>query len=160
VLLAGGAAWLMIGQWYFLGAVALILAAGTLLAGGVGLAQSHAGEKRRIEEEPPPTGPRIHNRASCRGGRPLGDKMARAAETLKQQLQERGWDADWAGYEQKAGEAGKLLEQGDLPGAFRESCRATRVLTEAWHRQRTKEEALHEAWEKHPGLSAGVEGSS
>ena len=160
VLLAGSAVALMSLQLVALVVLILLAAAGLLLAGAVGLAQTHAEEKRRSEEELPPTELRVHAQSSCKIELPLLEKLTRAAETVKQQLQERGWDADWAAHQQRTEEANKLLDLGDVAGAFRQHCRATRVLTEAWHRQRQKEEALHEAWEKHPGVPAVAEGKS
>ncbi len=153
VLLAAGAAWLMFVQQALLGGLLLVLAAGALFAGVVGLARAHAEDQRRVEEEPPPFELRVHSQSSCKVEPVLLDKLLRAADVVKQQLQERGWEADWDAYQRQAGEATGLVERGDLTGAFRAACLATRVLTEAWHRQRQKEEALHEAWEKHPDVA-------
>ncbi|HEY7428334.1 MAG TPA: hypothetical protein VH682_29145, partial [Gemmataceae bacterium] len=47
---------------------------------------------------------------------------------------------DWNAYEEHSTAAEGLLQQGDLPGAFREYCRAMLPLTQALHKQRHKEE--------------------
>ncbi len=154
VVLAAGAAGLMYMQDPLLGGLALVLAIGALLAGLVGLARSHAEEQRRCELEPAPTILRIHNQTACAIDRPLIDKLARAADTVKQQLQQRGWEADWAKYAQHADLAGKLLEQNDLPGTFRAWCLATCELLEAWRRQRQKDDILQDVWEKHPSANS------
>lgn len=154
IVLAAGAAYLMFVQEGLLGGLALVLAIGTVLAGLVALARSHAEEQRRVLEEPPLREPNIHNSVLCRVDRPLVEKMLRAGEALRKELETRTWNADWTQFEQRTAEAAALLAQGNLPQAFRVSCLAVRVLTEAWHGQRVKEEFLLDAWEKHPSPAA------
>jgi len=43
---------------------------------------------------------------------------------------------------------GALLEKGDVPGAFREYCRAMLPLTRALHERRQKEEVFSPVWDK------------
>ncbi len=68
--------------------------------------------------------------------------------TLKQQVHDKSWEVDWAAYEQHETLAGKHLAANDLPAAFRESCRAMRMLTEQLNRHRHKEEVFKPVWDK------------
>ena len=62
------------------------------------------------------------------------------------ELKDRAADAD----AQVRQAALSQLARSDLPGAFREYCRAMRTITEALQRQRQKEEVFQPIWDKSP----------
>jgi hypothetical protein len=61
---------------------------------------------------------------------------------------EKQWSPDWKLYEECASAAETLLQKGDLPGAFREYCRALMPLTNALNRHRNKEESFQPLWDR------------
>jgi hypothetical protein len=120
------------------------------VAGLVGLFIQYHHEKTappsdEDEDRPPP---RVHRRASCRVERPLLDKLARQLRALRQRADEKHWEPDWNVYQEHNAAAEDLLQKGDLPGAFREFCRAMLPLTRALHERRQKDDAFHPVWEK------------
>jgi protein phosphatase len=129
--------------------LAFLLAAVAIPAGLVGLAQHYQREKNRPvteEEERPP--PRVHRKAACRIEQPLLDKLGRALQALRQRADEKHWEPDWNRYEEHRTTAEALLSRSDIPGAFREYCRAMLPLTQALHKQRHKEESFQPVWDK------------
>jgi protein phosphatase len=149
VLLAGGAVALTVTDQRGLGFVALLLAVAALIGGSAGLAVQHGQEKRRTAAEPnEPPRPRIHRQAPCVIDRPLIEKLARAAATLKQRMEERKWEADWATYQQHFERGESLAKNGDLVEAVREYCRSMRPLNEALRGQRHKDEGFPPVWDK------------
>jgi protein phosphatase len=134
------------------GSIPLFLVATlAILAGLVGLGVDYFREKKRLdgeEEDAPP--PRIHRQAACLVEQPLLDKLARALEVLRQRADEKHWEPDWNLYQEHNAAAGELLQKGDLPGAFREYCRALLPLTRALQKQRNKEEVFQPVWDKPP----------
>ena len=74
---------------------AFLLAAATITAGVVGLFTLHDQEKRRLAEEAERPRPKIHRSQSCRLDPAVLEKFARAAQGLKAQAREKGWEADW-----------------------------------------------------------------
>jgi protein phosphatase len=128
-----------------------VVAALAILAGLVGLGVDYFREKKGLDgadEDAPP--PRIHRKATCRVEQPLLDKLARAVEVLRQRADEKNWEPDWNQYQEHAAAAGGLVQKGDLPGAFREYCRAMLPLTRALQKLRNKEEAFQPVWDKPP----------
>jgi protein phosphatase len=149
VLLAAAAVALTMSKQHGLGLVTLLLAVATLIAGSIGLALQHAHEKRRLAAEPDdPPRPRIHRQTSCVIDKTLVEKLARAAATLKQRLEEHKWDADWAKYQEHFDRGERLTKEGDLVEAVREYCRSMRPLNEALQKQRNKEEIFLPVWDK------------
>ncbi len=150
IVLVGTAAWLELQK--LPGSVPLfLLAALGILAGLVGLGLDYFREKKRLEgEEEEPTAPRIHRKASCQVEQPLLDKVARAAEVLRQRADEKHWEPDWNQYQEHAAAASELLQKGDRVAAFREYCRALLPLTRALQKQRNKEEVFQPVWDKPP----------
>jgi hypothetical protein len=114
----------------------------------VGLFHHHRQERRQAEEEGEHSPPHVYRQASCHIERGLLDKLARATGALRQRAEEKKWDPDWAAYRQHHDLAEKSLAANDLEGAFREYCRAMRVLTEALERHRNKEEVFSPVWDK------------
>jgi protein phosphatase len=125
-----------------------LLAAAASTAGLIGLLLHYRREQSRSTEDEDRPPPRVHRRASCRIERPLLDKLTRALRALRQRADEKHWEPDWKAYQEHnaAGEA--LLQKGDVPGAFREYCRAMLPLTRALHDRRQKEESFQPLWDK------------
>ncbi len=146
-LLAVGAVLLEYHRWP--GAIlSLVLAALAILGGLAGLVAHYQQEKKRqtaADDLPPP---RVHRRTRCTIDEALLDRLARAIEAIRQRAQEKQWEPDWEAYQEhhKAGEG--LVKTGDVPGAFREFCRALLPLTQALSRQRQKEESFQPVWDK------------
>src|SRR5205823_2026581 len=101
----------------------------------------HAREQRRRESEPDDAPePRIHRHKPCRIERPLVERLAKAATNLKEQIQEKKWEADWAAYQAHFDRAEAFLRENKLADAFQEYCRAMRPLNETLARFRGKGE--------------------
>jgi protein phosphatase len=132
------------------GAVLVFLAvAAASGAGLVGLVLAYRKEQSRADsedEDRPP--PRIHRRAPCRIERPLLEKLSKALRALRQRADEKHWEPDWNLYQQHQEAGDELLRQGDVPGAFREYCRAMLPLTRALHERRPKGEVFQPVWDK------------
>jgi protein phosphatase len=146
VMLAGGAGLLTYYQVSFLNVAAFILAALAILAGLLGLLISYNQEHQRRRSELGDARPHIYRQVRCPLNRLLVEKMAKAVDDLKQQLQEKQWQADWSGHQRHQETAETLLQQGNLAESFREYCRSVRLLTEALQRQRPKGEAFQPVW--------------
>jgi PPM family protein phosphatase len=124
-----------------------VLAALALVVGMVGLlVQAREEQLRARSPQPPPA--RIHRQAACGIELPLLQKLARAEAVLQGRLREHNWDADWTVSRKHHEQAERFLNEGDLPDAFREYCRAMRPLTEALHRHRNKSEVFQPVWDK------------
>lgn len=138
---------LAVAGWPPGGIASLVLATGALIAGLVGLFAHHRKQQARDpDDERPP--PKIHRRRACKIERPLLDKLMRALRMLRQRADENRWEPDWNLYQEHLGEADALLSKGDVPGAFREYCRAMLPLTRALHERRQKEEVFSPVWDK------------
>jgi protein phosphatase len=136
ILLAAGATGLTTLRLHALGVPVFLLAAAAIAAGVFGLVQQYRREQQAEPEEAEHRPPKVYRQAPCRLERPLLDKLARATQALNQRLHEKGWEADWDGYQQHVDLAQKSQADGDLALAFREYCRAMRPLAEALHRHR------------------------
>jgi protein phosphatase len=148
-LLAISAIALEFQHWPAAAATAFLLALAAILAGLAGLALHYRRERLRAlaaEDELPP--PRIHRHTSCDVDPPLLERLTKAVRTLRQHAEEKRWAPDWKAYEEHSTAAEELVRSGDLPGAFREYCRAMLPLTRALHKQRNKEESFQPLWEK------------
>jgi len=148
-LLVVAAIALEIQRWTSTAAVAFLFAFAAIVAGLVGLFLHYRRERLRSanEEEDLPA-PRIHRQATCRIEPALLERLTKAVRTLRQYADEKRWTPDWKTYEEHATAAAELVQQNDLPGAFREYCRAMLPLTRALHKQRHKEESFQPVWEK------------
>jgi protein phosphatase len=131
-------------KWVF------VFAAVTILTGLVGLALNYFREKKQplLPTEHRPL--QVYRHMSCRIERPLVDKMANAEAALNRWARNNNWQVDWDDNQKHREQAETALKQGDLPGAFREYCRAVRPLTEVILRDRFKEEGFQPFWEKTP----------
>ena len=92
--------------------------------------------------------PRVYRRKECHLDRAMLDKLSKAEKTLKQRAEEMQWGPDLATYEEHHEKAEHLVKEGDLPGAFREYCRAMRPLSAALQKHRSKEEVFQPVWDK------------
>jgi protein phosphatase len=130
------------------GMFVFLLASAAIIAGLVGLFMQSFQEVNQppIEEEAHP--PRVHRRSNCRIERPLLDKLIKALKALRQKADEKRWEPDWNVHQEHNALGEELLRQGDLPGAFREFCRAMLPLTRALHERRQKEEVFQPIWDK------------
>jgi protein phosphatase len=148
-LLALGATYLVLQGYHSLAVTLLVLAVAAIVAGGIGLFLHVRRERSREESEdenrPPP---RTHRRRPCKIERPLLDKLIRALRTLRQRADENKWEPDWNLFQEHHTAGDELLAKGDLPGAFREYCRAMLPLTRALHERRQKEEVFQPVWDK------------
>jgi protein phosphatase len=126
----------------------LFLLAALALSGGlVGLlVQSHQEKNAPPEEEARPL--QIHRQHGCGIDNALVHKIARALATVEGRVRERQWEADWEQSRTHREQAERLLRGGDLPGAFREFCRAMLPLTETLQKYRQKEESFKPLWDK------------
>jgi hypothetical protein len=70
-------------------------------------------------------------------------------DILKQRAEENGWAPEWSVYEEHRKLADELRTASDLPGAFREYCRAMLPLSRGLSRHRKKEEVFQPIWDKH-----------
>lgn len=114
-----------------------LLAVVAVLTGIVGLFVHYQREQKRQanEDENRPT-PKTHRRRPCKIDKPFLTRIIRALETLRQRATEGKWQLDWelCKEHQTAGE--ERVRAGDLPGAFREYCRAMQPLMRAHHDRR------------------------
>jgi protein phosphatase len=148
VFLAGGTVAALAAGLTALGVLATLLTAAALVAGLAGLWAHHEREQERRAREPPRPRLKIYRQTRCTIERPLVDKIARAVSILAQRARERQWALDWDDYEQHHRAAQESAGIGDLPGAFRDYCRAVRTLTDALKRQRNKEEVFQPIWDR------------
>ena len=130
------------------GMAAFVLAAVAIIAGMIGLGISIGREKQRLAQEPVPARLRMYRQASCVVEQPLLDKLTSATAALEQQTKERQWAVDWMEYQEHSAQGNKLLGEHKLTDAFREYCRAMRILAETLHRQRAKGEDFRPLWDK------------
>jgi PPM family protein phosphatase len=137
-------------RWPATAGFVFVLAFAAIVAGLAGLILHYRRERLRAanEDEDEQALPRIHRQTTCRIQQPLLDRLIRAVKTLQQYAQEKNWSPDWKIYEDYVAAAESLLQQNDLPGAFREYCRALLPLTRALHKQRNKEESFQPLWDK------------
>ncbi len=119
-----------------------------ILAGIIGLILHQRQRQARLLREDQRGKSQPYRSSPCQIDRALLDKLASAEKVLKQRVEERQWEPDGDTYGKHHALAEQCLKQGDLPGAFREYCRAMRPLNEALHRHRHKEEVFQPVWEK------------
>jgi protein phosphatase len=132
--------------------LAIVLFAVAVLGVGVGV----YGFFQHLRNEPEPTDSddddrppaKAHRKKPCKIDRILVDKLVRALKTLRERADEKRWEPDWNAFQEHHTDADELLKQGDLPGAFREYCRAMLPLTRALHEHRQKEEVFAPVWDK------------
>jgi protein phosphatase len=129
--------------------LAFVLGALAMMVGVAGVMLQF--RKQAAQKEEPPavaSPPKVYRKVPCAVTRPLLEKLAKAQAQLRDRLQEFGWSADWDAWQQHQKQAEELTEQGRLADAFRESCRALAILTEAIQRSRGKSEVFQPLWEK------------
>ena len=124
-----------------------LMAIGSVIAGMIGMILE---QKRRatLPPEDDRRPPQIHRHKSWEVDRDMVEKLAHADKALKERADQMQWVVDQASYEEHHDKADSLARAGDLPGAFREYCRAMRPLTEACHKHRSKEEIFQPVWDK------------
>jgi len=135
-------------EYRTLGIGFFVLAAAAIIAGVIGLSITYGKEKRRQAQEPPAAKPRMYRQANCVVDQPLVEKLTKATATLEQQFKERNWTVDWTDYQEHAAQGNKFLSEQKLADAFREYCRAMRILAEALQRQRPRGEDFRPIWDK------------
>jgi len=147
ILVSIAAVYMTVDDWpgnlvaFFAGALAI-------LAGLVGLLLYARGEKQReLQDEEAPQ-PRIHRRHDWSIEPALVEKLTRALQVLRQRASEKKAEPDWQENQRSQALGDELASKGDLPGAFREYCRAMLPLTRALHKLRNKEEVFQPVWDK------------
>ena len=71
-------------------------------------------------------------------------------ESLDERIKEKNWHINRDVCQDHRAQGRVCLDQGDLPGAFREDCRAMLLLMEAISKHRNKEESFKPVWDKAP----------
>lgn len=127
---------------------AFLLASAAIAAGLIGLWRQHASEQRRNEQEADQPKPKVYRRADCKAELPLVQKVAANAAALRDWVKEQAWPFDGAAFEEHVRKARSSHDQADFAGAFRDYCRAMRVLTEVLAKQRAKGESFRPIWDK------------
>jgi len=142
------AAVLIAQTWTGLAAPLLVIAVACVIAGSFGLWQQYQREANKTDEdeERPPAKP--HRKRPCKIEKPLLERLKKALNTLQQMANEKGWQPDWSLVHESQQEAARLEAASDIPGAFREYCRAMLPLTRAMHERRRKEEVFRPVWDK------------
>lgn len=130
------------------GMFAYICAALSMLVGLAGLVYQFKQEK--TQERTPVTmrPPKVYRAVDCTIELALLEKLIKAQATLEERIREHGWHLDWEVYRRHQQQVKEWLGKEELVDAFRESCRAMRMLTETIQRQRNKEESFQPLWEK------------
>jgi protein phosphatase len=146
ILLAAVASWLTYHR-NGLGKPCYLVAAGVVIVGLLGLIIEHRHEKCQAVEAPRPT-VKVHRQTACRIDREMVEKLARAADSLRQRAADLANDADRATYQGHADAGLKLLEGGEFQQSFREYCRAMRSVMEVFGRLKTKVEMFQPVWER------------
>lgn len=75
------------------------------------------------------------------------ERMAKNEVFLREMAQEHEWNVDWGLLAARRGEAESRLSAGDLPGAFRDYCRALSVLFAGMRQARNKQEIFDPHWQ-------------
>ena len=131
-------------------AIFLFLAGvGAVLAGVVGLFVHYHFEQNRQtneDEDRPPA--RTHRRRPCKIDKALLDPLVAAFKKLYKRFIDNHWETDWPLVHEHQAEAEKLHQAHDLPGAYREYCRAMQPLMRSFHDRRRKEEVFSPIWDK------------
>jgi protein phosphatase len=147
MLVSGLAAYLAV-QKLPLSVPTFLLGAGAIIAGLVGLMLYYRREQtRQVQDEEAPQ-PRIHRRRTCHIEQALVDKLVQQLVNLRQRADEKHAEPNWSEYQQYQTKGDELAGQGNIPGAFREYCRAMLPLTRALHKMRNKEEVFMPVWDK------------
>jgi protein phosphatase len=132
------------------GAIALFVLA--LIAVGVGLVglgiRTKQQEQLRQFDDWLPDEVHIYRQHPCRVERPLIDRFARMGATLRQNVRGKKWKVDWDAHQHHRDQGDKSMQAGDLPGAFREECRALYLLAKEFNKHRQKEEDFRPNWEQ------------
>ena len=89
------------------------------------------GGPRRTAADPPPA--KTHRRRACKIEWPVLDKLIRGLRSLRKRARENNRAVDWNLCQEHQALADKVLASNDLPGAFREYCRAMLLLMPLFH---------------------------
>jgi protein phosphatase len=119
----------------------------TLVAGLWGVFRAH-GQENAPKNHKPKGPPRAYRQTPCRIDKTMLEKLAQAETGLQERALEKGWEVDWQAHKQHLAKAREHLTAGDLPGGFRERCRAIAEVTKALRKQWTKGEVFIPVWEK------------
>jgi protein phosphatase len=130
-----------------LGVISFFIAAVALLVGVALLGVRYVRERRGKQAAEPPRTVRVYRQTACPIDAPLLAQLTEMHGRLQQQVREKNWEVDWDAVERHLREAQTAAAAGDLHAAFRETCRATRFLTDAVQRYRNKEEVFLPMWD-------------
>lgn len=131
-----------------LGLLLFLLATLTIGAGLVGLFLHARAERRRRENEPPPTELHYYREAPCDVDQVVVEKLAKGINDLHHKIAESFPKLIPDSYGPLYTRGETLLKRGDLVGAFREFCRAMHELAASYNKVRTKAEMFQPVWDK------------
>jgi len=131
------------------GATLFFATAGIAIGFGVVGLVMHTRKQEAAPAEEPEIPPRasIYRQYPVRIDTGLVDRWTTTAIQLKEQLEARDWEVDWAGHKAHADAGSRCLAEGDLITAFRHQCRALGALAAPFNQQRPKEEIFRPKWE-------------
>src|SRR5437763_10416080 len=87
---------------------------------------------------------------TCTIDPPLVDKLAQATKALEASIHEKGWQLADDSYRDHLATAQRAAAETRLQEAFAEQCRAMKVLMDAVHQQRSREESFRPLWDRDP----------
>ena len=120
-----------------------------VLAGVVGFFVHYQTEQnRQVNEDDNRPTPKPHRDRPCKIEKPLLDKLIRALKALQQRAAESNWQPDWDACKEHTTAGEERTRANDLPGAFREYCRAMQPLMKAFHDRRGGGTGFSPVWDK------------
>lgn len=126
------------------------LAAFSLIVGLFGLMFQNVREGRGAKKKGANLPLQVYRRFPCTVDKVMVDKLAHGVVNLEDRLAEKNWHSNTQASRRHADQGKRLLQEGELAGAFREQCRALLVLMEALDAQRNKEETFKPLWDRAP----------
>jgi protein phosphatase len=147
ILLALGAILLTAQEMTTVGILVFLLATVALVSGMVGLLVQSSQEKPAAPLPTETPTARVHRQELCVVDAAYLQRICKALATLETRVKEQGGDVPWSDYHECRERAEQREQAGDAPAAFREYCKALRVLADVLLRHRTKGEAFEPLWE-------------
>ena len=147
ILLAISAIILTMIQLSMVAYVAFLLAALSLVGGLAGVFFQYKQDTQPPEPVTQASPPKIHRMVKFAHSKEMVDKLSKAFAPLEERLREHGWEADWDNLRSLQGKMEEYVGKEQYRNAFREACRALRLLTEAIRKKSNKEERFRPVWE-------------
>jgi PPM family protein phosphatase len=130
------------------GLLLFLLAAITIGTGLVGLLLNLRAERRRRQSEPASGELHVYRESPCDVDETVVERLARGIDDLQRKVQESFPKLVPETYGPLYARGDELLKQNNLPGAFREFCRAMHELARSYNSIRTKSEMFQPIWDK------------